>query len=56
MIEWMRPAMDYAVVVAYLLIVAMVLTRFWMRYRRYQREIQGLVIPARHMPPKRGEK
>ena len=56
MIEWMRPFMDYAVVVAYLLLVAMVLPKFWMCYRRYQREIQGLVIPAQHMPPKKGEK
>lgn len=53
MIDLLVPFMDYAVVVAYLMCLALILPKFWMRYRRYQQEVQGLVIPARHLPPKK---
>lgn len=28
----------------------------WLRYRRFQRELHGLVIPACHLPPKDDKK
>lgn len=56
MIDLLRPFFDYALVILYLFWLALILPKFLMRYRRYQKELQGLVIPAAHMPPVKGQK
>lgn len=56
MIDFLRPFFDYALVILYLFWLALILPKFLMRYRRYQKELQGLVIPAAHVPPVKGYK
>lgn len=53
MIDLLRPVLDYALIVAYLIWLALVFPKFLSRYRRYQQELQGLVIPARYLPSKK---
>lgn len=55
-IDFLRPFFDYALVILYLFLLALILPKFLMRYRRYQKELQGLVIPAALMPPVKAKK